>query len=498
MIELLNWSLKLHQSTVLVLHSPLPAPPVPATKRASLLFSRYRIHFLLVCGGLLSGSPVLSAPLTSAASLPSHHYTAADLTPRPVPETLPTSTVTSWTDNLIGNVPGAIAESVPPVLPPAAPFSQIPAPVLPNSNQPPPLPPVLSSPQIPGQNPDLPSIPVPGERLPPPQSIPPTQILSPESLPVPPDTPPSTSPPRGPASPLGPSTSCDPELGCLRLKPAPLPLPTLPKTPVAYLRAQLDYYRSSNIFAGIDPVNDGFVRPSVTFSFNPPLGPRTFLTTSVLGSLFRYSDQTVSNLDELQVSAALVQRVSPVMFVGLGWMNQKYRYGSDIPLEVDIAGNITRTIPAGTRFFNENSVRLEISRRDRLSPKLSLSTFYQLRLIFAQPFSTRPFYSDGLRDLLGTTEDRSRVLNTLVTSLTYDLSPNLQAGLDYQLAIANFTQQNRDDIYHQVSASINYMASRNTQLRIYGGASFGESSRSDINFNGFILGVSVSVNLALF
>lgn len=268
--------------------------------------------------------------------------------------------------------------------------------------------------------------------------------------------------------------------------------------PIAYLRAQLDYYRSSNIFAGTDPVNDGFVRPSVTFSFTPPLGPRTFLTTSVLGSLFRYSNQTVSNLDELQVSAALVQRVSPVMFVGLGWMNQKYSYGSDIPLEVDAAGNITRTIPAGTRFFNENSVRLEISRRDRLTSKLSLSTFYQLRVIFAQPFSTRPFYSDGLRDLLGTTEDRSRILNTLVASLTYDIRPNLQAGLDYQLAIANFTRQNRDDIYHQVSASINYTAFRNTQFKIYGGASFGDSSRSDINFNGFILGVSVSVNLALF
>jgi gamma-glutamylcyclotransferase (GGCT)/AIG2-like uncharacterized protein YtfP len=291
-------------------------------------------------------------------------------------------------------------------------------------------------------------------------------------------------------------TDCDRELGCLRLKPAPPPAIPVAKAPIAYFLGQVDYYRSSNIFAGIDPVNDGFVRPSATLLFVPPLGPDTFLVASVDGSLFRYNNQTVNNLDELRLNAALLQRVSPTMFVGLGWTNQKYYYASNIPLVVE-NGSVTQQIPEGTQFFNENSVRLEISRRDRLASKLSLNTFYQLRLVFADPFSTKPFYSEGFRDK-GITEDRSRVLNTFVASLNYDIQPNLQAGLDYQFSMANFTRQNRDDAYHQISARLNYTAFRNTQFKVYGGFSFGNSTRSDISFDGAIIGVSISMNLTLF
>jgi hypothetical protein len=284
----------------------------------------------------------------------------------------------------------------------------------------------------------------------------------------------------------------------LRLKPIPAPKPRVAKAPIAYFLGQIDYYRSSNIFAGIDPVNDGFLRPSASLLLVPALGPDTYLVASVDGSLFRYNSETVNNLDELRLNAALMQRISPVMFVGLGWSNQKYYYASNIPLEVDLAGNVTRQIPEGTRFFNENSIRLELSRRDLLSRTLSLNTFYQLRYVFAQPFSTKPFYSESLRDTFGTTEDRSRLLNTFVASLNYDIRPNLQAGLDYQFSFAHFTRQARDDGYHQVSARLSYTAFRNTQIKIYGGYSFGNSTRADINFDGIILGVSVSVNIPLF
>ncbi len=336
----------------------------------------------------------------------------------------------------------------------------------------------------------------------PPHALPPATVdpdlgtlrVQPTSLPNPgPPNPDSTAPNGTDPSSSNLPSDCDPELGCLRVKPAPPP-PAV-KAPIAYLQGQVDYYRSSNIFAGIDPVDDGFTRPSVSLLFVPPLGPSTYLVASVDTSLFRYSNETENNINELRFNAALLQRISPVMFVGLGWTNQKYYYASNIPLEVDLSGKVTHQIPAGTNFFNENSVRLELSRTDRLSPKLSLSTFYQLRVVFADPFSTKPFYSESF---LGKVEDRSRVLNTLVASLSYNFQPNLQVGLDYQFSQANYTRQNRDDSYHQISARLGYTAFRNTQFKVYGGYSFGSSTRSDIRFDGLIIGVSVSVNLALF
>jgi hypothetical protein len=291
------------------------------------------------------------------------------------------------------------------------------------------------------------------------------QILPPlKGNPGDPNLPPLIPPPPPPRC-LEP----DPELGCL-LPGAPISLAPPTRFPVMYLVPRIDFFSSSNILSGVDPVNDGLVRPSLSVLLLPQLGPRTFFIASAEGSLNRYLKLTRFDYDEIRFRAGVSHQLSPNMTAELGWSNQQLYIASD-----DIPG-----FSRGKRFLDDHAVRLEISRRDQLAKKLSLNSFYQLRASFAQP------------------EDRSRIINVIFLSLNYDITPKLQLGLDYQFAAANFTQQTRTDLYHQVLTRLTYTTFRNAQLSVYGGFSSGSSTASGINFDGFLLGIGLSVNLTLF
>lgn len=264
--------------------------------------------------------------------------------------------------------------------------------------------------------------------------------------------------------------SPDPELGCLRLNDAPVIPPPAPRAPVLYLLARLDFFKSSNIYSGVDPIDDGLFRPGISLYTIPPLGPNTYFVGSIDGNLVRYSTQKSINYDELRLRAGIIQRLSPTMFGEIGWGNQQLFIRSN-----DIAG-----LGSGERFLNDHAIRLELNRQDQLGKRWRLNTFYQFRLSFADPV------------------DRSRLSNALFVSLNYDILPNLQAGLDYQFVLVNFTQQKRDDQFHQLIARLSYTLFRNTQLNLFAGYSFGSSTDSMVNFDGSVLGVSLSTSLALF
>jgi hypothetical protein len=259
----------------------------------------------------------------------------------------------------------------------------------------------------------------------------------------------------------------DPELGCFLLQ-----IPTAPsaKPPIMYLLPRLDFFRSNNILSGIDPIDDGLIRPSLILLAVPPLGPSTFLVTSVEGGFSRYFDFAQFDYNELRLRFGIFQQLSPTMSGEIGWTNQ----------QLFISNNKIPGFPVGTRFLNDHAVRLELSRRDQLAKKLFLNSFYQLRVGFSIP------------------EDRSRVINVLFLSLNYDLKPNLQFALDYQFSSANYTQVIRTDLYHQILGRVTYSAFRNTQFSVYGGFSLGSSTEPGINYNSFIVGVSMTVSLVLF
>ncbi len=184
------------------------------------------------------------------------------------------------------------------------------------------------------------------------------------------------------------------------------------------------------------------------------------MVASVTGNFIRYSTQTQIDYNELLADVGIFQQLSPTMFGKIGWNYQQLFIYRD-----KIFG-----LPAGTRFLSDHAVKLELSRRDQLIEKLSLSTFYQLRIGFAEP------------------ADRSRLINSLIASLNYDIQPTLQVGLDYQFALAHFTQQAREDAYHQIGLRLTYTIFRNTQINLFAGYSFGRSSDRTVDFNGLVFG----------
>ena len=258
-----------------------------------------------------------------------------------------------------------------------------------------------------------------------------------------------------------PASGEDPELGKLRLRE--LPPPPAPSKPAVYLLGGVGYFRSNNIFSGIDPIDDGLVTAGLTILAAPSLGPKTSVFASVGGDIFRYSDQAQYDYDQLNFNLGIRQQIGSRTYGEVGWNNRQL-FSQD----------------SGDRFLNDHSLYVGLGRRDVLAKQVTLDTFYQLRLSMANP------------------SDRSQVINSVGASLGYTPIPPLQVALDYQFAFADFTQQERQDQYHQLLARLTYTLTPNSRAYLYGGRSFGHSSDPYINFDGFIFGAGVNFNLTLF
>ena len=259
-----------------------------------------------------------------------------------------------------------------------------------------------------------------------------------------------------------PAKSEDPELGNLRLRPLERP-PAVSSNPSVYLLGGVSYFRSNNIFSDVKPVDDGLVRTGLTLLANPSLGPQTSLFASVGGNLIRYDTQSEFDYNELRFNLGIRQQLSSRAYGEVGWINRQL-FDKE----------------SGDRFLNDHSVYLELGRRDFLAEQLTLDTYYQFRLSFADP------------------TDRSQVINSVGATLAYNPSPSLELALDYQFALSNFTEQEQQDQYHQLIARLTYTLSPNSRLYVFGGRSFGNSSDPNIDFNGFIFGAGVDFNLTLF
>ncbi|AOX03824.1 hypothetical protein BJP34_34245 [Moorena producens PAL-8-15-08-1] len=253
----------------------------------------------------------------------------------------------------------------------------------------------------------------------------------------------------------------DPELGVLRLRIQEKP-PT-PRKPTVYLQGRVSYFRSDNIFAGVDPVDDGLLRPGVTLLAVPSLGPDTKLITSVSGNLVRYGDRSQLDYNQLKVKLGVRQQLLKRTYGELGWSNQQLFKQE-----------------GGDRFAHYNSLYLRLSRRDWLVKNLALDTSYKLTLRFADP------------------DTRSKISNVFRASLAYYPYPRFKAALNYQLALSDYTERERYDDYHQLIGRVSYKISSNSQIYLYGGQSFGSSSNSRINFDGTVFGTGMSFNLPLF
>jgi hypothetical protein len=275
----------------------------------------------------------------------------------------------------------------------------------------------------------------------------------------------------------------DPELGILKVQP--IIKPSQPQQPpkrpqaqprsIGYLQAHVGYFQTDNIFSSkVNPIEDGLIYSGLTLASMPiPLGNKTFLNGSIDGSLMRYIDQSKYNYNQVRFNVSIFQQLSPQMYGEIGWNNQKLFY----------ARNGTN-FAAGDLFLNEDSFHLSLGRRDSLTSKLMLDSFYELRFSLTDPPSKQ--------------DNRDRIIHTVWVSLNYYLERSLQIGLDYQFGLSDFTQRDREDVYHRLYGHLTYGISNYTNLSLQGGLTLGGSTDRYINVDGWFFSINYNLELGRF
>lgn len=270
------------------------------------------------------------------------------------------------------------------------------------------------------------------------------------------------------------------ELGIILAKPRPIeelqipavkpPIVTKPN-PIGYLLGRVSYFQTNNIFSSkANQTQDGLVFSGLTLASAPlPLGSKTYLNAAIDGNLVRYVDQSKYNYNLVRFNVGIYQQLTPRMYGEIGWSNQQFFHAND--------GD---NFAAGDRFLNENSVRLSLGRRDTLTPRLILDSFYELRLSLADP------------------DSRNRINNSLLLSLGYYFRKSLKVGLDYQFNLSNFTEQPREDQYHRLIGNITYGISDYSNISVQGGYTLGSSTDRNIDFNGWFFSVNYGWELGRF
>ncbi len=273
----------------------------------------------------------------------------------------------------------------------------------------------------------------------------------------------------------------DTDLGILRIRaqpeiPAQVPQPPRPK--IGFLTARLAIANSNNILFAVNDgaglTGDTFLRPSLGFALYPSLGPRTvFIGTADLG-LQRYVSQSALNYDDLRFRVGVRQGLTPRSYGQLMFTYQElFRPG----------GN-------RSRFFKNTAVGLTLSRRDPITPQLVLDSYYLVQFNGAQ--SRTETFSGPV------TNDFSRLLQSAGGYLGYDITPQLQAGLSYQLNLIDYTAQDRYDAFQQMLGQVVYRLSPTVRLSVYGGVSFGRSSEPRVWFNDTFFGATIDATIPLF
>ncbi len=288
--------------------------------------------------------------------------------------------------------------------------------------------------------------------------------------PIPSSTP-LTNPKNPPAPKLEESADFDPELGIIKIRPTPPPPQKQPRPKSLYLLGRFDYFQSNNVLASNPLTTDASLRSGLSLYYAPALGPRTYLLAIAESSLLRYGTVSRLNYDELRFKVGIYQQLTPRVSSELGWSYQQLTSAKE---------NLLHPYQ-GERFFNENSLRFDLTRQDPLSDAIQLTTGYQVRW-----------------NLTGDVERYNRLVNNGFVSLSYKMSPRMQAGIDYQASWTHFLQQSRDDISHYIGTRLSYGLSDRVSFNAFAGRSLGSSSDARLNLNSWVFGVGFGFNVPLF
>ncbi|MGA9379276.1 MAG: hypothetical protein WBV73_10950, partial [Phormidium sp.] len=252
----------------------------------------------------------------------------------------------------------------------------------------------------------------------------------------------------------------DPDLGRLRLRLQRVPRQE--RQPVLYFVPTLNFSRSNNLFSSIDPVKDSMFAPGLLFWSTPKIGATTWLSLSLDGNLVRYFQESQYDYNLVRFKAGVRQQLNSRMLAEVGWYNQQ----------------LFRTY--GDRFLKEDFFYLWLSRRDFLTPKLELYSYYNVALDLADP------------------DNLSRFTHFLTLSLGYYIRPNFQVGVEYQFFLSDYTKVKRLDYFNRFLGRITYSLNRQNHLVFRFGFSTGDSSESYLNYNDFLFSLTYSINFPIY
>lgn len=256
----------------------------------------------------------------------------------------------------------------------------------------------------------------------------------------------------------------DPELGILELRQI---APPARRSPVVYFSSFITASSSDNIFLVEDPVQgrfgDNFIRPGISITAFPSLGPSTNLLLVARTTFLRYQEQSNSSYDELRFQAGVRHRFSERVY-GQFTLSQQLLYDEGFT----------------DQFFTNTGIELTVGRRDRLTPRLTFDSYYQGQVFFSDP------------------ERFSNVLNSVGGYLGYQITPQVDTGIGYRLTISDFTQQSRYETFQRVTGQLRYSISPGVRLSLFGGLSTGRSSESRITFDDTFFGISFDATVSIF
>ena len=202
-----------------------------------------------------------------------------------------------------------------------------------------------------------------------------------------------------------------------------------------------------------------------TLLATPKIGPETRLVTFAGGGILLFRQIAFSDFSFLNAGVGVRHKLAEGTYGQVGFVHER----------------LYKT--TGGRFVVSNLLQLGVDWERQLSPRMQLNTAYELR---------------GSLTEQSTNFDTSRIANSLAVGLRYEITPQLESALGYQLVVNSFTSSSFGTVVEQqLGASVTYRFSSTAFATGSLSYLFGttvDSFRRELPLNNIIFGVGIGFN----
>lgn len=255
----------------------------------------------------------------------------------------------------------------------------------------------------------------------------------------------------------------DPELGDLRMEEKDilddierLAIPKKPAT--TYLNLNASYLRKANIVSGVKIPNESYFSTSATLFNSTRMSDRTYLISSLSVSAANFTTNRKFNYTEIQPQVGVYQQIGSASYA---------------------SAYVAHSFQQGDLVQSESSAKLILGNTLPLSKTLDARTFYELRYSFGDA-------------------DRSRVQNSFYNSIAWKVAPRTTISIDNQAIFSSYTQASQSDFFAFSALSLRQSLSPSTSLNAFAGYNWLRSSKNYLDAQGYVFGVGITHQQALF